>query len=136
MVELLAMTKYWLLAENGVVTRSDFDAAWEGCWRVMVDERAWPHATKHRRAWREAQDETKEECLLAFLGVPSPFAFAAARISEVASGMCLHLQPEQIGKALLAAVAYVEIDDEQSAGRASSAANAFVGLSKDRRIAA
>jgi hypothetical protein len=129
MVELLAVEKRRLLAEGRDLRNlaaCEFDEIWETCWEVMVLERGWPHATKHRRAWRQAQDETKEECLLAFRDAPSPFAFAARRIAEVAEGMCLRLAPEQVGKALLAAVAYVEVDDEHAAGRASVAASIFV----------
>lgn len=127
MVALLAVEKKRLLSENGAVTRQDFEAAWERCWEVMVDERGWPHATIHRRAWKRAQKRTRREIRAAFLDEPTPFAFAAERVSEAASGMCLHLEPEQLGKALLAAMAYVEIEDEDTARRASAAASAFVG---------
>lgn len=126
MVALLAAEKRRLLAEKGHVTRQDFDEAWAACYAVMVDERAWPHNTEQRRIWREVQDETKPECLAAFLDVPTPFAFAAGRMSEAAGGMCLRLEPEQVGRALLAAIAYVAIEDEATASRASTAANAFV----------
>jgi hypothetical protein len=77
---------------------------------------------------RQAQDETKEECCAAFLGAPTPFSFAAGRLAGAASGMCLELEPEQLGKALLAAFAYVELDpdDEALSIRSSDAAYDFV----------
>lgn len=126
MVELLAAEKRRLLAEGSGITRADFDEAWERCWEIMVLERAWPHATVHRRAWRQAMVATRRECRAAFVGDPTPFAFAAERLTEVAGGMCLQLSTEQIGKALLAAIAYVDVDDEAQAERASTAANVFV----------
>ncbi len=45
----------------------DFRAAWDRSWATMVDERAWPHATKHRRAWREAMNRTRPKCRAAFI---------------------------------------------------------------------
>lgn len=126
MVELLTIEKRRLLAEHGHVTRQDFEEAWERCWHVMVLERAWPHATRHRRAWRQAQDETKLECCAAFLGEPTPFSFAATRLEEAASGMCLRLPPEQLGRAILAVISYCEVDDERAAVNASNAAQRFV----------
>jgi hypothetical protein len=128
MVALLAIEKQRLRAEKGELDRRDFDAAWEACWGVMVAERAWPHATVHRRAWRQAMVATRRECRAAFLDQPTAFAFAADRLREVAGGMCLSLGPDQVGKALLAAIAYVEVDEEdgRALSRASTAAHAFV----------
>ncbi len=133
MVALLAAEKKRLLAENGHVTRQDFETAWEACWEVMVLERAWAHNTPQRRNWRAAQDETKAECCAAFLDVPTPFAFAAERISSAASGMCLRLAPEQLGRALLAAITYVELpsDDMELSMCAADAANAFVSSTSE-----
>ncbi len=137
MVALLAAEKRRLLAENGHVTRRDFETAWEACWEIMVLERAWPHNTGHRRAWRQAQDETKAECCAAFLGEPTPFAAAAERLTEVAGGMCLQLAPEQVGRALLAAIAYVELpeDDVARGKRASTASSVFVAVPNIEREA-
>lgn len=127
MVELLADWKRIIIEVDGrQPTLADFQMAWDRSWEIMVIERAWPHATKHRRAWRQVQDETKAECCAAFLDTPSPFAFAARRIAEAAEGMCLRLAPEQLGKALLAAVAYVEAPDIEHAELASDAAAMFV----------
>jgi phage/plasmid primase-like uncharacterized protein len=128
MVELLAIEKRRLLSENGQVTRQDFSDAWERSWHTMVLERGWAHATKHRRSWRRAMVATRRECRAAFLGEPSAFAFAATRLTEVAGGMCLRLEPDQVGKALLAAIAYVEVDTEQKAEMASDAASMFMAL--------
>lgn len=126
MVELLAAEKKRLIAEKGHVTRQDFDAAWSSCWEAMRREHSWPHATDQRREWRRAQQRTRREMRAAFLGEPTPFAFAAGRMSEAASAMCLHLDPEQLGKAMLAAMAYVEIDNVAAAERASDAASLFI----------
>lgn len=63
MVELLT-------AERAALGRQpvplDFAAAWTRSWMVMVLERAWPHGTRSRRAWRAAMDETAEACGEAF----------------------------------------------------------------------
>ena len=123
MVELLTIEKRRLLDVNGGVTTSDFRAAWERCWEIIVLERGWAHATRLRRSMRQAQDETKDECRAAFLDLPTPFATAAASLTEAAGGMCLQLVPEQVGKAILAAFAYVEVEDTADAQRASRASN-------------
>lgn len=136
MVQLLAAEKRRLIVANGHVTRRDFDEAWERCWDMMRKEHAWAHATHERRSVRRAQRSTRRELRAAFLDEPTPFAFAAQRISEAASGMCLQLEPEQLGKAMLAAMAYVEIDDEAVAIRASSAASAFVALPSEQESVA
>jgi hypothetical protein len=74
MVELLAVEKRRLLAEHGRVTVEDFEVAWVECWAVMRSERAWPHATVHRRAWRKAMNEAlKPEARACFLGEPTGF---------------------------------------------------------------
>lgn len=125
MVALLAAEKRRLLATNGTVTRRDFEDAWSASWEVMVLERAWAHNTPQRRAWRAAQAATKAECRAAFLNLPTPFAAVAERLTTVAGDMCLTLAPEQIGRALLAAIAYVEVDEDRAA-RASDAAYVFV----------
>lgn len=108
MVELLAIEKRRLLAANGTVTRQDFERAWEACWWTMVLERAFPHATRHRRAWRMVLEVTRSECKAAFLDEPSPYATAAARLVSAANGMCVRLTPDQVPMALLAAHAYTE----------------------------
>jgi hypothetical protein len=111
MVELLSMEKSRLIAENGTVTSHDFDAAWQLAWQVMVAERAWPHATKHRRAWRAAMLATRSEARAAFLGEPTAFAHVAERLSVAAAGMCVTIEAAQIPKTLLAAIALVETAD-------------------------
>jgi hypothetical protein len=131
MVTLLAAEKKRLLAEKGHVTRQDFETAWDACWEVMKKEHAWAHATWDRRSWRRAQKRTKKEFKAAFVGDPTPFAFAAGRIDTAARNACLCLEPEQIGRAMLAAVSYVEIDDEETAERASTAASAFVWMTDE-----
>jgi hypothetical protein len=108
MVELLAVEKRRLLAARGHVTTQDFDAAWEACWEVMVLERAWPHATCHRRSWRAVQWSTRSEFRAAFLDEPTAFATATRKLAGAASGMCLQLEAGQYPQALLAAIAYAE----------------------------
>lgn len=126
MVALLAAEKKRLLIANGQVTRQDFEAAWDACWEAMRKEHAWAHATHTRRDVRRTQRSTRRELRAAFLDEPTPFSFAAGRLSEAAGAMCLQLDPEQLGRAMLAAMAYVEIEDEDAAVRASTAANLFV----------
>ena len=48
-------------------TRRDFASAWDQSWATMVRERAWPHATKYRKAWRRAMVATRPACRVAFL---------------------------------------------------------------------
>jgi hypothetical protein len=114
-------------------TMEDFRRAWDRSWEIIVLEKGWAHNTPLRRAMRQIQDETKEECAAAFIDVPTPFSFAAHRLSEVAGGMCLRLEPEQIGKALLAAIAYVELpaDDLALSIAAANAANRFVNAERE-----
>ncbi len=118
MVALLTAEKRRLLAANGHVTRRDFDESWEACWEVMVLERSWAHATKHRRNSRQAMVATRSEFRAAFVDEPTAFAVAIARLSDAASGMCLSLEPEQTAKALLAAIAYVDGDRFEMAAAA------------------
>ncbi len=127
MVELLADWKRIIIeVDQRQPTVQDFRMAWDRSWEIMRMEHSWPHKTPDRRGWREAQDATRDECLAAFIGKPTAFSFAARRLSDAASSMCLRLEPEQLGKALLAAVAYVAVDDEEAACRASDAAATFI----------
>ena len=73
MVELLTIEKRRLIDEKGTVTGEDFEVAWEACWEVMVTERAWPHATEHRRAWRSAMVACKPETRACFVGESTGF---------------------------------------------------------------
>lgn len=59
-----------------------FEAAWERSWQTMVQERAWPHATKHRRAWRLAMRDCKPETRACFLGLPTGYSRYIERIAE------------------------------------------------------
>lgn len=78
MVELLADAKRDLLAHDVELTPRVFEQAWAQAWEVMIAERAWPHATEHRRQWRAAMIATKSEARAAFLDVETMFA----RIAE------------------------------------------------------
>lgn len=83
MVALLAVEKKRLLAEKGKVTIEDFEACWDLCWAIMVTERAWPHATAHRRAWRAAMEQAmKPEAAACFIGVPSGFQRYVGALAE------------------------------------------------------
>ncbi len=113
MVTLLTEEKRRLLKANGTVTSSDFRAAWDTCWEIMVLERAWAHQTSARRSSRGAMLSTRSEYRAAFLDEPTSFSFAVGRLSEAAAGMCLHLEPEQIPRALLAAIAYAETPESR-----------------------
>ncbi len=108
MVELLAAEKHRLLATQGHVTTSDFRRAWEECWQVMVLERSWAHATRHRRASRMAMLATRSEARAAFIDHPAAFGFAVEQLSTAAGNLCMDLEPDQIPAALLAAIGYVE----------------------------
>lgn len=113
MVELLAVEKRRLIAQKGHVTRQDFDEAWQACWWAMVLERSWAHNTYNRRSTRAAMLATRSEVRAAFLDEPTAFATAIERLSGAARGMCLELEPEQATAALLAAIAYVETEDDE-----------------------
>lgn len=75
MVELLAAHKRACLRDDGTVTTDDFDRAWARCWEVMVDERAWPHATDLRRQWRTGMRLSRHEYRAAFLSLPAGIAW-------------------------------------------------------------
>jgi hypothetical protein len=64
MVELLTAERSALGREPAPL---DFAAAWDRSWAVMVDERAWPHSTKYRRAWRRAMTDTRSACRDAYM---------------------------------------------------------------------
>jgi len=127
MVTLLAAEKHRLLAAKGAVTREDFDRAWDDCYERMVKEHAWAHNTKRRRGVRLEMWALRGEIREAFLDRRTAFAFAAGRVREIAAGMCHEVPVEQLGVALLAAAAYVEITDEDAAERASMNASALLG---------
>lgn len=59
-----------------------FERAWDRCWQVMVRQRAWPHATAHRRAWRSAMLDCKPETRACFLGEPTGFQRYVGSIAE------------------------------------------------------
>ena len=126
MVELLTIEKRRLLAVNGYVTTSDFRAAWERCWEIMVDERAWPHATRFRRGWRAAQFATRREMCAAFVNSPTAFSTATEQLVVAASRMGVTIHVDDLPRALLAAIAYVQGEDELEAARDHAAARVFV----------
>lgn len=110
MAGLLEAEKRRLIAAKGHTTVADFRRAWDASWAVMVDERSWQHATRYRRSSRVAMLSTRSQYRAAFVDLPTAFADAIGSLSIAASGMCLHLEPEQTAHALLAAISYVELD--------------------------
>lgn len=144
MAELLAIHKAILLAGGVKPTAAIFYGprvrrpkhglgsqgigAWGRAWDVMVEESAWKHKTIQRRDARYGMEETITEWCAAFVGAPSPFSFVAERLSTAASSMCLRLEPWQLGRAMIAAVNYVEIEDPHRALAASAAARKFTAL--------
>lgn len=82
MLELLAVEKRRLLVTNGYVTEADFEVCWEMCWQVMVTERAWPHATAHRRSWRAAMLAAKPEYGACWVGVETGFSRYIGALAE------------------------------------------------------
>lgn len=88
MAELLAYERRRLLRSRAraglpeVVTAEDFEAAWEECWAIMVAERAWPHLTRERVGWRQAQLDTKPQLLQVWLGRTTAFDLAVEGIRE------------------------------------------------------
>lgn len=130
MAALLAAEKRRMLADGRELTVRDFEEAWAACWAVMVHERAWPHATVHRRAWRQVQARTKDEFRAAFLDAPTPFALAAGRLMSAADKCGEPLSSTQLSKALLAMIVLVELPENEvdTLDAASSAARQFMGL--------
>jgi len=83
MIELLVSEKRRVLDEKGYVTEEDFLLAWDASWAIMVTERAWPHATTHRRDWRRAMNQAlKPEACACFLGRPTGFFKWAEALAE------------------------------------------------------
>ncbi len=135
MVELLAAEKKRLIDEGrapSTLSVCDFNAVWERCWEVIVLERGWAHATRLRRSMRQSQDETKEECCAAFLGKPTPFGVVATRLAEIAERCGVDLAPEQVGRALLASIVFVDLHqgDVERTDAAATAARQFMGLER------
>jgi hypothetical protein len=82
MVELLTIEKRALLALGVELTDEHFELAWQAAWTLMVHERAFPHATIHRRSWRAALIGTKPEMCACFVGRETGFARYLAALAE------------------------------------------------------
>lgn len=111
MVELLTVEKTRALAERGAVTLGDFEAAWGTSWDTMIAEHAWPHATQHRRGWRQAMIATRSEARAAFLDQTTPFAVAVQRLADVAGQP---LPPARVTRALLDVIEFTALDDQST----------------------
>jgi hypothetical protein len=84
MVALLAERKRDLLVLGVPITEAHFVEAWDVSWAIMVTERAWPHATVERRAWRKAMREALyPEARACFLGQTTGFHRYLAALAEV-----------------------------------------------------
>lgn len=113
MVQLLLAEKRRMLADGRTLTRRDFEAAWDACWEVMVGERAWPHATEHRRYWRMMMASTKNETRAAFLDQPTPFSTLAASLTAAARRFRIDLSPEELPMVFIRAIqAGYSVSDE------------------------
>lgn len=108
MIELLAAEKRERLAEDGHVTLADFDQAWNHAWEVMVAEHAWPHATQHRRGWRQAMIATRTEARAAWLDQPSAFATTVQRLTVMHGGP---LEPKRVPRVILGLMEFVAAAD-------------------------
>lgn len=106
MAELLADARRELLAIDVVLDEADFDRAWDESWDRMRSERAWPHATEHRRQWRVAMVATRSEMRAAFLGRPTMFGDLANSLMSAAARQGVVLEPEQLPKVILGAIAF------------------------------
>jgi hypothetical protein len=104
MVELLAEAKARLLAERQSVTSADFEREWSAAWDVMTAERAWPHATEHRRQWRVAMLATKSETRAAFLDRPTTFGSLAQSLTAASARLHIALAPEDLPHVLIGAI--------------------------------
>lgn len=104
MVELLREAKDRLLAETGKVTPEDFDREWEAAWALMVAERAFPHATEHRRQWRAAMLSTKSEARASFLDRPTTFSRLAASLTAASSRLHIALESEELPRVIIGAI--------------------------------
>lgn len=114
MVELLAERKRTLLAEQGHVTATDFAEAWDAAWAAMVAERGWPHASEHRRQWRQAMMATRSESRATFLGQRTAFGDLAEALTAAAERMQVHIDPSDLPTVIIGAISqgYLNEQDE------------------------
>lgn len=104
MSELLLEAKERLIAEAGEVTDADFEREWDGAWETMVAERAWPHASIHRRQWRAAMIATKSEARAAFVGRETNFSRVAQALLAAAPGVDVQITYKELPVVMAGAI--------------------------------
>jgi len=104
MADLLVERKRQLLAEGVELTRAHFEQAWREAWEIMVQERAWPHATEHRRQWRSAMLACKGEMRAAFLDRPTMFARVSEALAAAGERMDVRVRVEDLPRVFLGAI--------------------------------
>lgn len=114
-VELIALAEREDLPVEDVLTPRAFQVAWTAAWEVMVEERAWPHATEHRRQWRAAMIACKGEMRAAFLGRPTTFARIAEALTAAGERMEVDVTVEDLPRAFLGAIAAYGATNESEA---------------------
>lgn len=117
MASLLLDRKIALLDDDVELTRAVFEVAWADAWEVMVAEKAWPHATEHRRQWRAAMITCKAEMRAAFLDEPTMFARISEALLAAGARMEVDMQVSDLPKAFIGAVcAYGATNPEEAPG--------------------
>jgi hypothetical protein len=117
MADLLLERKLRLLADGVELTRQAFEAAWAEAWEVMVAEKAWPHATEHRRQWRSAMISCKAEMRAAFLDQPTMFAQISDALLAAGVRMEVDMQVSDLPRAFIGAIcSYGATDPEEAPG--------------------
>jgi hypothetical protein len=117
MADLLLERKVRLLDDGVELTRHVFEAAWCEAWEVMVAEKAWPHATEHRRQWRAAMISCKTEMRAAFLDEPTMFARISDALMAAADRMEVDMRLTDLPPAFIGAIrAYGATDPEEAPG--------------------
>ena len=104
MVELLAVRKRELLDHGVELTRSEFDAAWNDAWVIMTAERAWAHATEHRRGSRIAMVSTRSEYRAAFLDQPTAFSTLAVGLTTAGKRLRVTVTTDDLPTVILGAI--------------------------------
>jgi hypothetical protein len=105
MTDLLVACKRELLDAQVELTPRVFEVAWTDAWETMIGERAYPHATEHRRQWKAALLACKSEMRAAFLGAPTPFGRLADALSAASVRMEVEMTVADLPRAFLGAIA-------------------------------
>jgi hypothetical protein len=115
MADLLAQRKRELLDAEVELTPRVFEQAWAECWELMIGERAYPHATEHRRQWKATLIACKSEHRASFLGRATPFGRLADVLMAAAARQEIEMSPADLVRAILGAVgAYGATGDDEA----------------------